>query len=107
MPASANTRVPCPSASPTVISDCCGFESLAPLFRGQRLRKLIEFAFEDPVEVVHGQLYAVVGDAVLRKVVGADLLGALAGADLRAARRRLLGGLPLALELVQPGAQHP
>ena len=44
--------------------------------------------------------------AVLGEVVGADLLGALAGADLRAPRRGLLGLLPLALGLEQPGAQH-
>ena len=47
----------------------------------------------------------VVGDAVLREVVGADLLGALAAADLRLARRRLLGLLALALRLVQAGAE--
>ena len=46
-----------------------------------------------------------VGHAVLGEVVGADLLRALAGADLRAPRRRLLGLLPLALGLVQPGAK--
>ena len=54
----------------------------------------------------HVQLDAVVGDAVLREVVRADLLGALAGADLRAARRGLLGRLALALGLVDPRAQH-
>src|SRR5258707_680323 len=82
--------------------DRCGFESLAAFLGGQRLGELVELAFEDPVEVVHGQLYAVVGDAVLRIVVGTNLLRALARPDLRAPRRRLLGRLLLALQLVEP-----
>ena len=53
-------------------------ERLAPLFGLQRLGELVQLAFEDAIEVVHGQLYAVVGDPVLRIVVGPDLLGALA-----------------------------
>src|SRR2546430_9674553 len=97
MPASASTWVPCARASPTVISDCCGLERLAPLFGLERLGDLVQLAFEDAVEVVHGQLYAVVGDAVLGIVVRADLLGPLARADLGAAGSCLLGCLPLAL----------
>ena len=59
-------------------SDGCGFQSLAAFLRGQRLGELVQLAFEYAIEVVHGQLYAVVGDPVLRLVVGPDLLGALA-----------------------------
>ena len=54
----------------------------------------------------HVQLDAVVGDAALREVVGPDLLGARAGADLCAAGGRLLGRLTLALGLVDARAQH-
>ncbi len=48
----------------------------------------------------------VVGDAVLRVVVGADLLGAFALPDLGLSNRRLLGREPAALELVEARAQH-
>src|SRR2546421_7937339 len=105
MPASASTCVPCARASPTVMSDCGGFQRLAPLFGLQRLGELVQLAFEDAVEVVHGQLYAVVGDAVLGIVVRADLLGPLARADLGAAGSWRLGCPPLPLRLLQPGAQ--
>ena len=47
-----------------------------------------------------------VGDAVLREIVGPDLLRALAGADLRPPGGRLLRLLPLPLDLVQPRSQH-
>jgi len=51
-----------------------------------------------------GQLDPVIGDAALREVVRADLLRAAPGADLCAARCRLLCGLPFALGLVDAGA---
>src|SRR6185437_2536978 len=86
-------------------SDGCGFQSLAAFLRGQRLGELVQLAFEDTVEVMHGQLYAVVGDSVLRIVVGTNLLRALARPDLRAPRRGLLGCLLLALQLVEPRPQ--
>ena len=43
----------------TVTSDRCGFERLAPLFALQRLGELVQLAFENAVEIVHRQLYAV------------------------------------------------
>src|SRR5438477_2472872 len=72
----------------------------------QRVGEAAELAVDDVVEAVLGELDAVVRDAVLGEVVRADLLGALARADLRAALGRQLGLLLLALELVQPRAQH-
>ena len=68
--------------------------------------QLVEVAVERRVELVHREADAVVGDAVFLEVVGADLLGALAGADLRAA---ILGDrvlLLLHLHLVEARAQH-
>ena len=51
--------------------------------------QLAKFAGDDGVELVQRQVDAVVGDAVLREVVGADALAAVAGADQgRAAARR-------------------
>src|SRR5262249_54063119 len=74
-------------------------ESATPVFRDQRLGELAEIPLEDLVEPVLRELDAVVGDAVLRKVVRTDLLRPLAGADLRAACRLLLFPLLLALAL--------
>ena len=55
----------------------------------QRLDDLVErLARDHLVELVEGQVDAVVGDAVLREIVGADALGAVAGADLAACGRR-------------------
>ena len=62
---------------------------------------------EDLVEGVAGQLDPVVGDPALREVVGADLLGALAGPDLRAALGRDLRLLVGDRLLEQARAQHP
>src|SRR5262249_40031460 len=53
----------------------------------------VEPAGDDGVELVQGEVDAVVGDAVLREVVGADALAAVARADQGAA---LLG--PLAVQ---------
>src|SRR5947209_12626921 len=67
---------------------------------------VVELAHQHGIEVVHAQTDAVVGDALLREVVGADLLGALAGPDLGLTRgvdrRLLLGQRPV----VQPRPQH-
>src|SRR5439155_15139110 len=80
----------------------------APSFLGlQRFGELVEVPVYDLVEPVRRQLDAMVGDAVLGKVVGADLLRTLTAADLRTALLRELRLLALALELVQACAQHP
>src|SRR6202022_1019435 len=48
---------------------------------------------------------AMVGDAALRKIVGANPLGAIAGADFLATVRRARGINALALGVVDPRAQ--
>ena len=51
--------------------------------RNQRLNNLVEKSRRhDCVEAVKRQIYAVVADAVLREVVGADTSRAVASADL-------------------------
>ena len=55
----------------------------------QRIVEHLEIAVEDLREGVHGEADAMVGDTVLLEVVGTYLLGALPGANLGAARRRL------------------
>ena len=74
--------------------------------RGQRVEDGVQPAFHHHVQLMQRQADAVIGDAVLREVVGADLLAAVAGAHhaaaLRAERRLLL----LQFDFVQPGTQH-
>src|SRR5581483_1164322 len=55
-------------------------------------------------QVVAGETDAVVGQPVLRKVVGADLLGSLAGADHALARSRPLLLLALLFHVVEAAA---
>src|ERR1700722_6900686 len=80
-------------------------EATALLIRLQGCGDLPQLAFEDLVEVVDGQLDAVVGDAALAVVVGADLLGAIARADLGGAVGSQLGLLFGQSSLIQPGPQ--
>ena len=53
-----------------------------------RLRRLAQGGGDDGVELVERQVDAVVGDAVLREVVGADAVAAVAGADQRCGAAR-------------------
>src|SRR5688500_15931106 len=49
---------------------------------GQRVDQLVDRAIEHALQLVRREVDAMVGDAALRKVVGANLLRAFAGADL-------------------------
>src|SRR3954453_9162208 len=70
----------------------------APLLVGLEAGgEVIEVAGEHPLDVSLGELHAVVGHAVLREVVGANLLRALPRAPLGAALGRLRGLLGGAL----------
>src|SRR5215208_714053 len=106
MPASASLAVARARASPSVTppSRSCrrGLERAPPLVGGKSLRELLQLPLEDLVEPVNRVVDAVVGQPVLGEVVGTDLLGAPAAADLRAPRLRLLGLLALALQLEEP-----
>ena len=51
----------------------------------------VQFAFHHNGQIVKRQFDAMVGDAVLRKIVGADSFVAFAGADLRLALRGVFG----------------
>src|SRR5207245_3473310 len=66
--------------------------------RHDRLDDRIEVTLHDPRQTVDGEVDAVVGEAVLREGVGADLLGALACEGLAASAVR--GGVALLLDLV-------
>src|SRR5205085_9344431 len=61
----------------------------------------VEIAVHDGRQVVHGQSDAVIGHAVVREVVGADLFAAVAAANHAFARRGELGFALLALDVVE------
>src|SRR6266567_3663735 len=67
-----------------------GFEGAPAVLGRQRFGEVAEISLEDLVEPMLRELDPVIGDAALRVVVGTDLLGPLAGADLRAAGGRHL-----------------
>ena len=71
----------------------------------ERADELVEIALDDAIELVEREPDAVIGDAVLRVVVGADLLRALARADHAAALGADGGVLLLALDVEQAAAQ--
>ena len=57
------------------------------------------------VQLVEGEVDAVVGHASLREIVGPDPLGAVAGADLALSRGGAFGLKPGAFGVIQPRAQ--
>src|SRR5437867_11021275 len=77
-----------------------------PLRAGQGRDELVQVAVQNLIELVQGQVDAVVRDSVLLEVVSTDLLRAVAGPDhappLGADRLLLLGEL----HLVEACAQH-
>src|SRR5205823_13822105 len=67
--------------------------------------QLAHVAGDDIIELVEREIDAVIGEAILGKVVGADAIAAVAAADKRAP---LLGPLPmdfLLLHFVKPAAE--
>ena len=72
----------------------------------QGVEQLVQIARHHRFQPVQRQVDAVVGHASLREVVGADALGAVAAADLQAARGGLRRGLLLLLRRQQPGLQQ-
>src|SRR5450631_3266878 len=73
----------------------------------ERVDDLVQrLAFHHLRQLVQGQIDAVVGDAALRKIIGADAFRAVARADLPAPVGRALGVKLAALRVVQLGAQH-
>src|ERR1043166_6515605 len=65
--------------------DRLGLQLLGLVVRDEGVDDLVERALHDEVELVDGEADAVVGDAVLFEVVGANLFVAAAAADNRAA----------------------
>ena len=68
--------------------------------------QLVQSAVHDGVDFIERQADAVVGDAALREIVGADALVAHAGADLAAALGGDGGFDARLLDLIELGSQH-
>src|SRR3954471_15598131 len=81
-------------------------QALRLVLGDERTDQLVELAFQYLGQAVEGEVDAVIGHPALRVIVGADSLGTVAGADHRLARPRPLRGEPLALLLVEAGAEH-
>src|SRR5205807_99684 len=65
------------------------FQSLGQIGSLQCRNHFLDLAFHKPVQVVKSEPDAVVGDAILRKVVSADFFFAAAGSDLTPAMGRV------------------
>ncbi len=72
----------------------------------QGLQHLVQVAFHDGQQLVQREVDAVVGQAPLREVVGADAVAAVAAADQALARGGLLGGAFAAFLFLDARLQH-
>src|SRR5450756_1647915 len=107
IPASSRMRAPCCNAVCTVIPrlvDRSLFRLLLHFFAlimgDQRVEDGIHFALHHEIELMERQSDAVIAHAVLRKVVGADLLAAVARSDHALALRAQGSLLFFQLQLV-------
>src|SRR5579871_164638 len=95
-----------------ILVGCCALAALIALqlaravIGDERVDDLVHLAIHHEIELMEGESDAVVGDAVLREVVGADLLAAVAGAYHAAAFSAERGLLLLEFDFVETGAQH-
>src|SRR5258708_7770360 len=81
-------------------------ELLCLVLGEQRLRQLGKIAVHDVVDLVEGETDAVVGDPSLRKIISADALGTVPGADQGFARGGFLGLLLAKLTVLDARRQH-
>src|SRR5580692_8855495 len=81
-------------------------EQSSPLIGDELLCYPSQIAIDDPSYISEAAIDPVIGHAILRKVVGANLLGAFAAADLRASQRIDRLFLLAAFAVVEHGAQH-
>src|SRR5579859_449421 len=81
-------------------------EAAALLVREQRVDDRVEAAVEDTLEVAGREPDAMIGEAILREIVRADLLAPVARSDLRTPRARGLFLLLSQLRFIEVGAQQ-
>src|SRR5881275_2210790 len=90
---------------PTTASLCLLFQALLLVELPQGLDQLAERSGDDRIELVEIQIDPVIGNAILRKIVGANALAAVAGADQGTP---LFGPFPmelLLLHFVEPATE--
>src|ERR1700678_3427484 len=108
-PASASRAVASATSSSSrlIMARRPGFQLGGQVRGGQRVDDPVELTVDDLIQVVGLVTDAVIGDAVLREIVGADPLGPVHGPDLTAPlRARLRVRVRLGLSQ-QPRPQHP
>ena len=74
--------------------------------QAERVDELGELPLHHRIQLVQGQVDAMVRRPVLRKIVRADLLRPVPGSDLALARLRAFGVLALLLRLVQARPEY-
>src|SRR5688500_12245404 len=87
-----------------MLSGCIGFglcQELRLMLAGPSFNQFLEpWTFEHEVELVQREIDTMVGDAALRKIIGADTLRPVTRPDLAASLRGALGVEPLPLPLI-------
>src|SRR5688572_29346217 len=103
MPPSSRRRAPWRTASPSESSGCTSAlrEFFGVEVLGDGVEQRIQTAFHDLIELVQRQADAVIGDAILLEVIGADLFATVAGADHALALGAQLRHLLLHLNFVE------
>ena len=95
MRAALQVRRPC-SWRALLSAHLFGREQRRLVLRHERINDLLQrFAVEDLWQLVERQIDPMIGHPALREIVGADALGAVAAADLPAARSGAFGIPPL------------
>src|SRR5262249_4264225 len=64
---------------PSQLGNVIALQALGLMPGDQGLQQLVQIAVDDAVELVQGETDAVIGHAILREIIGADLLRAFAG----------------------------
>ena len=76
------------------------------VFVDERINQEIDLAFKDLIQLIEGQIDAVIGHSALRKIIGADPFRAVARADEATPVFRLGGLLAFALGGDEPGSKE-
>src|SRR3990170_8285116 len=105
----AASRSPACFKSSRRVSDIRGFsgQEFRLVLRHQRQDQFLQSRpFHDLVELIKGKIDTVVGDPPLRKIIGADALGAVTGPYLSLALGGTLGIDAVAFQIIEPRRQE-
>src|SRR5438552_1839694 len=104
-PLAACSSGPSKAGSTSAIDAHVG-EQLRLMIGDERVDHLVEFAHHHSLELIKGEVDAVIGDPSLREIVGADAFRPVARADLRFSRLRPLFIRAATLQVVKPGPEY-